>query len=94
MNFIFVTKQTHIDVHADEPKTYLGAWKSAGGYVSHELLPDGTYVKHKGNRQAATGRYRVQAGRISYETDDGGVYEGEFANGRLNQAGMIFYKVM
>lgn len=94
MNLIFVTKQTHVDVHAEEPATYLGAWKSAGGYLSHELRPDGTYVKIKGNRQAATGRYNVNGVRITYETDDGGLYEGEFAQGRLNQAGMIFYKVM
>jgi len=94
MNLIFVTKQTHVDVRTEEPATYLGVWKSAGGYVSHELMADGAYVKRKGDRKAGAGRYKVKAGRISYETDDGGLYEGEFAQGRLNQAGMIFYKVM
>lgn len=94
MNFIFVTKPTHVDVRMEEPATYLGVWKSAGGYVSHELRADGSYIKRKGNRQAGGGAYRVKVGRISYETNDGGLYEGEFAQGRLNQAGMIFYKVM
>lgn len=94
MNLLFVTKQTRVEVSADDPSSYLGAWKSAGGFVSHELRADGTYVKRKGNRASVTGRYSVAAGRISYEAADGALYDGEFTQGRLHQAGMIFYKVM
>lgn len=94
MNLVFVTKQTHVDVRADNPATYLGAWRSAAGFVSHELRADGTYLKRKGNRPAVLGRYNVSNGRIAYEAADGALYEGEFAEGRLHQAGMIFYKVM
>jgi len=94
MNYLFVTKQTHVDFKTDDPSTYLGAWKSAAGFVSHELRADGTYVKRKGNRPPVGGRYDIAGTRVSYQSADGGVFEGEFADGRLHQAGMIFYKVM
>lgn len=94
MNLMFVTKPTHVEVQADNPSSYLGAWKSAAGFITHELRADGTYLKLKGSRPASTGRYDVSNGRIAYETLDGVLYEGEFAEGRLHQAGMIFYKVM
>lgn len=94
MNVVFVTKRTSVEVNAEDPKSYLGAWKSAGGFVTHKLRADGTYLKRKGRRPAVTGRYDVEDSRISYTCDNGALYEGEFTEGRLHQAGMIFYKVM
>lgn len=94
MNLLFVTKPTHVDVNAEDPASYVGAWTSAGGFISHELRPDGTYLKRKRNRPAGAGRYNVSGDRIDYETLDGVRYEGEFVEGRLHQAGMIFYKVL
>lgn len=93
MNLLFVTKQTHVEVNGDDPSSYVGVWKSAGGLIRQELRPDGTYLKQKGRRPTATGRYAVEDARISYESNDGRAYAGEFAEGRLHQAGMIFYKV-
>jgi hypothetical protein len=92
MELIFVTKQTRTEVSGD-PASYVGTWKSAGGFIRHELLPNGRYVKQRGRRAAATGRYHVADGRIVYETEDGRRYDGEFADGALHQWGMIFYKV-
>lgn len=93
MNLLFVTKQTHVDVNGDDPSSYLGVWKSAGGFIRQELLADGTYVKRKGSRPTVTGRYAIGDGHIAYESNDGHAWAGEFTQGRLHQAGMIFYKV-
>lgn len=92
MNYLFVTKQTYVEVNGDDPRSYLGAWKSAGGFIRHELLADGTYIKQKGNHAPVRGRYAIDGGRVSYESADGHVYEGEFTDGRLMQFGMTFYK--
>ena len=92
MNYLFVTKQTYVEYNGEDPQSYLGAWKSAGGFIRHELLPDGTYIKQKGAHAPVTGRYEIDEGRISYESADGNSYEGEFTDGRLMQSGMIFYK--
>lgn len=93
MNLLFVTKQTHVEVSGDDPSSYVGVWKSAGGFVRQELRPDGTYLKKKGSRPAVIGRYAIEDRRIAYENDDGRTFAGEFTEGRLHQAGMIFYKV-
>ena len=92
MNLLFVTKQTHVDVNGDDPSSYLGVWKSAGGFIRQELLADGTYVKQKGSRPTVAGRYAIDGARIAYESEDGRAHAGEFTEGRLHQAGMIFYK--
>lgn len=94
MQFLFVTKQTHVEVRSNDPASYLGVWKSAGGLISQELLPYGRYLKQKGSRPVVEGSYNVEGGRIFVECENGAAYEGEFAQGRLHQAGMIFYKVM
>ena len=92
MNYIFVTKQTLTEVNGDDPASYVGAWKSAGGFIRHDLLPDGRYVKQRGGRVAAIGNYRVDGSQITYETDDGVQFSGEFVDGALRQGEKIFYK--
>lgn len=93
MDIIFVTKRTFTKVREDAPQTYVGVWKSAGGSIRHELLPDGRYLKQRGRRPAVSGRYNVEGDRIAYESDEGRTYEGVFAEGALRQADMLFYKV-
>lgn len=93
MNYIFVTKQTFTEVNGDDPATFVGTWKSAGGFIRHDLLPDGRYVKQRGARIAATGSYRVEGSHIAYETEDGAQYSGEFVGGALRQGEKLFYKV-
>lgn len=92
MNLLFVTKPTFTAVNEEAPQSYVGTWKSAGGFISHQLLADGRYVKQRG-RHAAAGRYQVEGDRISYRSDEGRTYEGVFADGALRQAEMLFYKV-
>lgn len=94
MDLIFVTKRTHVVAHESNPASYVGAWKSAGGYIHQEFLADGTYLKRRGAKTAATGRYHVSNDRVAIESDAGALYAGEFRDGALHQAGMIFYKVM
>jgi hypothetical protein len=93
MDLLFVTKPTFTEVSEEAPQTYVGIWKSAGGFIRHELLPDGRYVKQRGRRPAISGRYQVEGERIAYESDEGRTYQGVFANGALRQADMLFYKV-
>ena len=93
MNLLFVTKPTFTEVSEETPQTFVGTWKSAGGFISHQLLPDGRYVKQRGRRPAVSGRYNVEGDRIAYESDEGRTYEGVFTDGALRQAEMLFYKV-
>jgi hypothetical protein len=93
MNLLFVTKPTFTEVSEETPQTYVGTWKSAGGFISHQLLADGRYVKQRGHRPAVSGRYNVEGDRIAYQSDEGRAYEGVFADGALRQADMLFYKV-
>lgn len=93
MDIIFVTKRTFTEVQDAAPASYVGVWKSAGGFIRHELRPDGRYVKQRGRRPAVSGRYHVEGDRIAYQSDEGRTYEGVFAEGALRQADMLFYKV-
>lgn len=93
MNITFVTKRTFTEVNEEAPASYVGVWKSAGGFIRHELLPDGRYIKQRGKRAAVSGRYHIEGAQIAYESDEGRLYAGEFTDGALHQAGMIFYKV-
>jgi hypothetical protein len=93
MELLFVTKQTHTEVNGDDPASYVGSWKSAGGFIRHDLLPNGRYVKQRGSRIASIGSYRVNGSRIHYETEDGLQFSGEFVDGALRQGEKIFYKL-
>lgn len=90
---MFIPKRTHVEAHENDPRSYLGTWKSAGGFISQEFLPDGRYIKQRGQKPPASGRYQVMQTRIALESEAGGIYAGEFTDGALRQAGMIFYKV-
>lgn len=91
--FAFIPKRTHIEAHESNPASYVGAWASAGGYIHQEFLPDGRYIKRRGAHAPATGRYQVSDTRITLESETGAVYTGEFTEGALRQAEMIFYKI-
>ena len=76
---------------ADHP--YVGLWVTEDGHVRHELLPNGRYVEARGSRERAyEGRYEVTGDFIAYWDDTGFTADGEFRDGVLYHAGMIFYR--
>lgn len=91
---MFVTKARPAPLIADDPLSYVGLWVSAGGFIRHELLPNGRYAEARGKRQNAfEGRYWLDGNHIDYEDDSGFIADGEFIDGVLHHGGMIFYKV-
>jgi hypothetical protein len=72
---------------------YAGMWVTEDGYIRHELLPNGRYDEARGNRKSAyRGRYTVTGNHIDYWDDTGFTADGEFIDGVLHHAGMIFYR--
>lgn len=75
----------------DQP--YVGMWITEDGHIRHELLANGRYVEARGTREKAyQGRYRITGNRIEYWDDTGFTADGEFIDGVLYHAGMIFYR--
>lgn len=76
-----------------DPHPYVGMWVTADGYIRHELLPDCRYDEARGARQSAyQGRYEIRGNHIDYWDDTGFTADGEFVEGVLHHAGMIFYR--
>ncbi|WP_068505455.1 Atu4866 domain-containing protein [Paenibacillus kribbensis] len=79
-------------VHASQ-HPYIGMWVTQDGYIRQELLPNGRYDEARGQRQSAyTGSYIVKGDRIEYVDDTGFTADGEFKDGVLYHAGMVFYR--
>ncbi len=63
-----------------------GEWK-----ICQELLPNGRYIEARGARERAyEGRYEVTGDHIEYWDDTGFPADGDFIDGVLHHAGMIF----
>lgn len=90
---MMIPRATFTEVNADDPASYVGVWKSAGGFVRQELLPDGRYSEVRGKRASAAGHYYVSRSGLALESDSGALAGGTFKEGALHQDGMIFYKV-
>jgi hypothetical protein len=74
-------------------KSYAGLWVTGDGYIRHELLPNGRYVEARGTREKAyEGQYRITGDHIDYKDDTGFVADGDFKDGILYHAGMVFYR--
>ncbi|WP_408894574.1 Atu4866 domain-containing protein [Paenibacillus taichungensis] len=72
---------------------YVGMWVTKDRYIRHELLPDGRYDEARGKRQSAyQGRYVVDGDHIEYVDDTGFTADGDFKDGVLYHAGMVFYR--
>lgn len=72
---------------------YVGTWVTGDGHIRHTLLPNGRYDEARGRRQSAyQGRYEVTCDHIDYWDDTGFTADGEFRDGVLHHAGMIFYR--
>ncbi|MBP2299358.1 Atu4866 domain-containing protein [Azospirillum picis] len=72
-------------------QSFVGVWVTADGHIRHELLPDGRYDEARGSRRSAyRGRYVVTGTHIDYWDDTGFTADGEFIDGVLHHAGMIF----
>ncbi|MDO1450195.1 Atu4866 domain-containing protein [Rhodocytophaga aerolata] len=77
----------------EQTKAYIGMWVTKDGYICHELLPNNRYDEARGNRKSAyQGSYTVTGNHIDYKDDTGFTADGEFSDGILYHAGMIFYK--
>lgn len=77
----------------EETKDYIGMWVTTDGYIRHELLPGNRYNEARGNRQNAyQGSYWVTGNHIDYKDDTGFTADGNFRDGILHHAGMIFHK--
>lgn len=94
MGLRFNTKPRRADLVENDPRSYIGTWVSAAGYVRQELRPNGRYSEARGRKQnVLEGRYWLDGANIDYEDDTGFIAQGEFKDGVLHQGGMIFYKV-
>jgi hypothetical protein len=77
---------------------YVGMWVTEDGYIRHELLPNGRYVEARGEMEKMyQGRYEVTGNdidhwHIDYWDDTGFTADGEFIDGVLHHAGMVFYR--
>jgi hypothetical protein len=70
---------------------YVGMWVTEDGYIRHNLLANNRYDEARGNQESAyRGRYEITGNRIEYWDDTGFTADGEFRNGVLYHAGMIF----
>ena len=79
-------------VHASQ-HPYIGMWVTEDGNIRQELLPNGRYDEARGQRQSAyTGSYIVEDEYIEYVDDTGFTADGEFKDGVLYHAGMVFYR--
>ncbi len=77
----------------EQTKGYLGTWVTEDGLITHHLLPNNRYDEARGNiKSAYQGSYIVKGNHIDYKDDTGFSADGEFKNGILYHAGMIFYK--
>ena len=78
---------------ADAAHPYVGMWVTKDGRIRHELLPNGRYVEARGTRERAyLGRYEITDDHIEYWDDTGFTADGDFVDGVLHHAGMIFYR--
>lgn len=76
-----------------DPHPYTGMWVTEDGYIRHELLPNCRYDEARGARQSAyQGRYEIRGNHINYWDDTGFTADGEFIDGVLHHAGMIFHR--
>lgn len=72
---------------------YVGMWVTENGHIRHELLPNGRYVEARGTRERAyQGRYEIVGNHIDYWDDTGFTADGDFIDGVLHHAGMVFYR--
>jgi hypothetical protein len=72
---------------------YIGMWVTGDGHIRHELLPSGRYDEARGTRKSAyQGRYVMTGNHIDYWDDTGFTADGDFIDGVLHHAGMIFYR--
>lgn len=77
----------------NENHAYVGLWVTRDGHVRHELLPNSRYDEARGTRESAyRGRYVVTGDHIDYWDDTGFTADGDFIDGVLHDAGMIFYR--
>lgn len=77
----------------EESKAYIGMWVTKDGNICHELLPNNRYDEARGSKISAyQGAYLVTGNHIDYKDDTGFTADGEFRNGILYHAGMVFYK--
>ena len=72
---------------------YIGMWVTSDGHIRQELLPNGRYDEARGTRTSAyQGRYEIRGTKIDYWDDTGFTADGEFVDGVLHHAGMLFYR--
>ena len=72
---------------------FIGMWVTSDGHIRHELLPNGRYDEARGKRKSAyQGRYTITGNHIDYVDDTGFTADGEFIDGVLHHAGMLFYR--
>ncbi|RVM03652.1 hypothetical protein CN116_24965 [Sinorhizobium meliloti] len=84
-------KAEEAEMQANHP--YVGLWVTEDSYIRHELLPNGRYVEARGTRERAyEGRYQVTGTHIDYWDDTGFTADGDFIDGVLHHAGMIFHR--
>jgi len=77
----------------EESKEYIGMWVTKDGHIRHELLANNRYDEARGSKKSAyRGSYRVRGNHIDYKDDTGFTADGEFRDGILYHAGMVFYK--
>jgi hypothetical protein len=75
----------------EEQTSYVGMWVTRDGYIRHELLPNGRYDEARGNRKSAyQGRYIINGDHIDYVDDTGFTADGDFRNGVLYHAGILY----
>lgn len=84
-------KAEEAEMQANHP--YVGLWVTEDSYIRHELLPNGRYIEARGTRERAyEGRYQVMGTHIDYWDDTGFTADGDFIDGVLHHASMIFYR--
>jgi len=77
-----------------DQQKYIGMWVTRDGRIRHELLPNGRYDEARGPKKSAyQGRYWLEGDHIEYVDDTGFTADGDFRDGMLYRAGMIFYRV-
>lgn len=76
-----------------QKQSCVGMWVTKDGHIRHELLPNGRYDEARGNRKSAyQGRYTLTGDHIDYVDDTGFTADGDFRDGVLYHAGMVFYR--
>lgn len=72
---------------------HIGMWVTGDGHIRQELLPNGRYDEARGTRTSAyQGRDEIRGTKIGYWDDTGFTADGEFVDGVLHHAGMLFYR--